>query len=730
MPAEDYKLTSITEEENDEVAPLNSSFRGRAVPSLNNRRTSKLMQFGMSKNLGGIGVKPIGDNSINVGPMGLPRGIRGMHNSAHPMMRKSVAIKAKNPMLRQSIALFSNQSVLIKPSGNLEKETNKRMSLFPSMTGKIDLTETSESTKKKKKAPRARASIFTRIEEEKGASLRACGPTGQRCLEIWYSFYDFWEYNLLWTAIAVAACFSVLNPFGDEVWQMITRGNDGKIALKSHLAVFLIIAKWSAALSYLFFAELVFLYSRVFLGYVQMSPVHMFIPYMAGNYHAAHQKRGWWFLTMIFLHCIAHLLRVICGEGMPLQLSLSGFCLMFSCILISILATRGFNLPCSKERWAKAYLRKTLTWEFMRLCHIIGVCSMMIAAWWHRFPEDESPLTVWFKNRMFWLYMAFTAAYCVHRCVAWAWTVQIDITTHTIYKSCQLIIIQDFPYAKRFCTHGREWFSADAKIMFPDVDSREWHPFTCVVNAKNGQGFILVKNYGNWTSKFTQMPASYIYMRTPPIKMSFEISQKYTNVLVVASGTFITTVAGAVTRAISLGADSNDAAQDITIVWIDREPIMIALVCLRLLSGFTTTNFRIYCTAKNTNPSEHLDEIQLMSTMASTMDLEEDIEVAASGDGDKAKKQPNESDVVNTFNKMTNFADEEDGGMESIIDLLEDVTSEFPNIQVFGGRPNPTELFDDIDPDFLFLGAAPPVAAAYLKLANERKVDYKTSSYL
>jgi hypothetical protein len=430
---------------------------------------------------------------------------------------------------------------------------------------------------------------------------------------------------------------------------------------------------------------------------------------------------------------LAHALRVILKESMPIELTISGFILCSNCILIGVLASRNLNLPfLGKYRWAQGFIRKSLTWEFMRILHIVGFATMMVAAWWHKFPGDSSPLNVWFPNRMFWLYMACTIFYLFNRCIKWCWTVQLDITTHTIYKSCQLVVIKDFPYAKKFCTHGRAWFSADAKVMFPDVDNREWHPFTCVVNAKNGDGYILIKNYGDWTSKFTQMAASYIYMRTPPIKMSFEISPKYTNVLVVASGTFITTVAGAVARAVSLSEDDeNKATQEINIVWLDREPIMIALVCLRLLSGFTNTNFRIYCTAKNTNPAAHLEHIQIMSTMASTMDTqnlekhfeEQDTEVGISNLDD-------ETNVLKTFNRVQTQNLANDTSEENIIDMLEDVTSEFTNIQVFGGRPNAIELFEELDPDFLFIGAAPPVARAYIKIAEERKIVYKTSSYL
>merc|ERR1719192_1058467 len=110
----------------------------------------------------------------------------------------------------------------------------------------------------------------------------------------------------------------------------------------------------------------------------------------------------------------------------------------------------------------------------MRIIHLLGVAGMFVSAYFHRFYDGESPLEVTFPYRFFVLFVAINCMYITNRLLMWYYTQQIDIITHTVYKSCQLIVIQNFPFAKDFCNHGRSWFSADAKIMFPDVNSREW----------------------------------------------------------------------------------------------------------------------------------------------------------------------------------------------------------------------------------------------------------------
>eukprot|EP00497_Spongosphaera_streptacantha_P005014 TRINITY_DN595_c0_g1_i1.p1 TRINITY_DN595_c0_g1~~TRINITY_DN595_c0_g1_i1.p1 ORF type:complete len:233 (+),score=31.68 TRINITY_DN595_c0_g1_i1:2-700(+) len=215
------------------------------------------------------------------------------------------------------------------------------------------------------------------------------------------------------------------------------------------------------------------------------------------------------------------------------------------------------------------------------------------------------------------------------------------------------------------------------------------------------------------------MNAKQWYQR-PPIKMSVEIPAKYTSVLVVASGTFITTVAGTVARAIALGEEETMSTQDITILWVDREPIMIALVCLRLLAEFTNTDFRIYCTTKQTKVSDHLDEIQIMSTVAANVELN-------SGELGQTNR---EEDVNKAMAKATMVDDGMDETPETVQDLLENVVEELPHIEIFSGRPPMEDIFDELRPDFVFCGAAPPVARQVLGLATERNIDYRTSSYL
>merc|ERR1712087_570526 len=106
--------------------------------------------------------------------------------------------------------------------------------------------------------------------------------------------------------------------------------------------------------------------------------------------------------------------------------------------------------------------------------------------------------------------------------------------------------------------------------MHPDLGKREWHPFTCVVNAATKEGYILVKNYGDWTSKFNteHAPITFIFIECPPRIIAHMIPSIYDRVLVVASGTFITTVVGTCCPSVCF---DHGATQDVTILWADRE---------------------------------------------------------------------------------------------------------------------------------------------------------------
>lgn len=657
--------------------------------------------------------------------------------------RVSTMLQTKSNKIRQSVALFSRGSFLIKPSLGIQKKNDKRVSRASNIFGGLgafnsdlnsDLVVIDDDVEEDngpaiKRQQTTRTSVFNRISQGRKGFLEKQSPVLRYLTECFFAYYDFWEYYTLMIFLYLLSMFMVFNPFSEEIcgeWPCFP--GDAKDVPRVR-AVFLLIAKWTAAATYVLFAELVFIYSRISLGHLQLTPLHMYIPYMMGSYHDAHKNRGWWFVFCGWLHVLCHLIRVALDASMPTQLWISGGTLCTALLLIMVLASRNFNLCCLPDkflpgRWAKGLFRNLFKWEYMRIAHLLGVFGMMVSAWWHRFPEGTSPLKVTFDNRFFWLYMAICAYYCVSRMMLWYYTEQIDIVTHTVYKSCQLIVIRDFPYAKRFCNHGRAWFSADAKVMFPDVHQREWHPFTCVVNSKTGAGYLLIKNYGDWSGYFTQVPASFIYMRTPPIKMSVEIPAKYTQILVVASGTFITTVAGTVARAISLGEDEQVSTQEITILWIDREPIMIALVCLRLLSEFTNTDFRIYCTTKQPKISDHLDEIQIMSTVAANVDLED--ADAAAGPETKSK----EVDVNKQMQKATQMDGDVGQVPEDVQTMLENVVEDYPHIQVHSGRPPMEDIFEELRPDFVFCGAAPPVARQVLGIAEKRNIDYRTSSYL
>lgn len=652
--------------------------------------------------------------------------------------RASTMLQAKSNKVRQSVALFSRSSFMIKPNKAIQKKNAVRQSImFGGLnTDVVQEWDTDMEARDSnpgpgiKRAQTTRTSVFNRISQGRNGFLQRQSPVVRFFMDTFFAYYDFWEYYTFMLFLYLLSMFFVFNPFSKEIcgdWPCFPGAAKD---IPPFRAVMLLIAKWTAAATYVLFAELVFIYSRVSLGHIQLTPLHMYVPYMMGSYHDAHWTRGWWFVACAWIHTVCHFVRVALDASMPIELWISGAFLCFAVTLIMILASRNFNLCClpdkliGKRRWAKAFFRTYFKWEYMRIGHLLGVFGMALAAYWHKFPEGTSPLKVTFPDRFFILYVAICAYYTVSRMSLWYFTEQIDIVTHTVYKSCQLIVIRDFPYAKRFCNHGRSWFSADAKVMFPDVHQREWHPFTCVVNSKTGDGYLLIKNYGDWSGYFTQVPASFIYMRTPPIKMSVEIPAKYTSVLVVASGTFITTVAGTVARAIALGDEEEATTQDITILWIDREPIMIALVCLRLLSEFSNTDFRIYCTTKQKKVSDHLDEIQIMSTVAANVDLEANKDNVKDEDG-----KCRETDVNTQMIKATQLDNEEDAP-EDVQSLLENVCADFPNISIFTGRPPMEDIFDELRPDFVFCGAAPPVARQVLGLAEKNNIDYRTSSYL
>jgi len=695
---------------------------------------------------------PLASDGISVGLMGgLGRMNKGPNSKVRmslmanqlPKMgpgnkRVSTMLTAKSNKVRQSVALFSRESFMIKPASKIQKKNAVRQSMmFGGLN--IDLTKEVEeeddddledmsTSAPVKRAQTTRTSVFNRISQGRKGFLEKQSPVTRYILDCFFAYYDFWEYYTAMTFFYLLAMFMVFNPFSEEVCGEWPCFPGHALDVPPVRAVLLLIAKWTAAATYVLFAELVFIYSRISLGHMQLTPLHMYVPYMMGSYHDAHWTRGWWFVACGWIHTLCHFIRVALDAKMPLELWISGAFLCFSLTCIMILASRNFNLCCMPDRflpgrWARGFFRNYFKWEYMRILHLVGVFGMAIAAYWHKFPDGTSPLKVTFYNRFFVLYIAICCYYTASRLALWYFTVQIDIVTHTVYKSCQLIVIRDFPYAKRFCNHGRAWFSADAKVMFPDVHQREWHPFTCVVNSKTGAGYLLIKNYGDWSAYFTQVPASFIYMRTPPIKMSVEIPAKYTSVLVVASGTFITTVAGTVARAISLGDEEQMSTQDITILWVDREPIMIALVCLRLLSEFTNTDFRIYCTTKQKKVTDHLDEIQIMSTVAANVDL---VEESQQGPDVKCR----ETDVNKQMQKATQMDGDQGDVPEDVQTMLENVCEDFPHITIHSGRPPMEEIFDELRPDFVFCGAAPPVARQVLGLAEKNNIDYRTSSYL
>jgi len=646
-----------------------------------------------------------------------------MSSATGGLLGSSMQVSGK---ARASVALFaSKQSIMIKPGKKLMEETKQRTSIISGddFGGDLKRMET------KFAQAAMRTSIFSRMDQK---SLRRAAYGDSLCggaclLDLWYAFYDYWEYYTVMTFLYIFTCFTVFNPLSKEVADNPFRYPGAGVGLDFELAVLLLIAKWTAAPLYILFFELIFIYSRVGLGFFQMTPLGQYVPYMHGDYHNAHKLRGWAFIICATIHIVMHMLRVILKQKMPLNLWISGGTLTLSLTILVIVALRAWDLPCVKQRWGRAWIRQKLTWEMMRITHIFGVLTMGVSAWWHRFYKEDEPLRVWFPSRFFILFMCANGFYMLVRLIKWMYTVQIDVVTHTIYNSCQLVVIPKFPYAREFCTHGRAWFSADAKVMHPDVNNRQWHPFTCVVNAKTAMGFILIKNYGDWSSAFTQVPASFLYMRTPPLKMSFEIPPKYRNVLVVASGTFITTVAGTVAQALSL-TENDGASQNITICWIDREPIMIALVCLRLLAEFTSTTFKIYCTAKDLSIDSHLNEVQIMSTMAHTMAEDDDQKIQDHDFGNlniDKEADINEA-LANSLFETTNDDKEND----DIIAVLKNVVKDMDHIEICVGRPPVDELFIDLLPDFVFIGAAPPVTNGIVKLAEEKGVDYKTSAYL
>merc|ERR1712107_504177 len=116
----------------------------------------------------------------------------------------------------------------------------------------------------------------------------------------------------------------------------------------------------------------------------------------------------------------------------------------------------------------------------------------------------------------------------------------------------------------------------------------------------------------------------------------------------------------------------------------------------------------------------HLNETQIMSTVAANVDL------------DRSKEEGNiEENVNEKMVKATmGYEDEDETAPGDVQSFLENVTDECPHIEVFTGRPPMEEIFDELRPDFVFCGAAPPVARQVLGIAEREGIDYRTSSYL
>jgi len=275
--------------------------------------------------------------------------------------------------------------------------------------------------------------------------------------------------------------------------------------------------------------------------------------------------------------------------------------------------------------------------------------------------------------------------------------------------------------------------------MYPDVNNREWHPFTCIVSAATGNGFVLIKNYGDWSARFTMLPAPYIYMAVPPIVVTRTVPPQFKNVIVASSGTFITTVAGMVSRSKEMGGKGTK----ITIVWSDREPIMIALVVMRILKYVKQTDFLIYCTAKNKDISYHIGEAQILSAEAAVLgesgvDTSEEKQLFT-GLRNNLTDQPKASsmmqDILGMDAPKTAAAAPSAPARrqpKDVIELLENLFSgpEYAHIQIRSGRPAFSKLFTELRPDYAYSGAAPPVAASLEKEAKNWKIPFKGYKYL
>jgi len=368
---------------------------------------------------------PLSSNNVRLGGLGDPKGPVGrlpkirmslMANQLPKIggpqsdKRASTMLQSKSNKVRQSIALFSRESVMIKPNNLIQKKNNARASMLGGFGGlgalasgkgfgmdalnEAEEDEDGESDEEPveqqnassiKRQQTTRTSVFNRISQGRKGILEKQSPIIKYAMESAFAYYDFWEYYTAMTFFYLLAMFMVFNPFSEEIcgkWPCFP--GEAK-DIPPVRAVFLLIAKWSAAATYVLFAELVFIYSRISLGHIQLTPLHMYVPYMMGSYHDAHKFRGWCFVFCGWLHVASHFVRVAMDANMPVELWWSGGFLCLALLCIMVLAMRNNNLCClpncivGKRRWMMAFFRNRFKWEYMRIAHLIGVFGRNLA---------------------------------------------------------------------------------------------------------------------------------------------------------------------------------------------------------------------------------------------------------------------------------------------------------------------------------------------------------------